>query len=123
MLGDQCEQRGKNSTSRNRTIQIFAALHTRVPEGPVNKICAGDLAILFYGIHAAVLKPSVGTIQIDGTTVLLGSLGKQTELYMVDVRGSNQRTLQGATLHQCSKQAQLKPSTKRIASPLRLFQH
>ena len=58
-----------------------------IPLLSVNKICAGDLAVLFYGTEAAVFKPSVKSIKIDGTPILLGALDKHTELYMVDVHG------------------------------------
>ena len=53
----------------------------------VNKLCAGDLAVLFYGDNATVFKPSHPTITLDGEAIMLGSLDKETELYMVDVEG------------------------------------
>ena len=66
-----------------------------VPLLSVNKICACNLGVLFYGTDATVFKPTNDTINIDGTPVLKGSLDKQTELYMVNVHGNDHATLPG----------------------------
>ena len=55
----------------------------------INELCAGDLAVLFHDSNATVFKPTHPTINIDGEPVLLGSLDKATELYMVDIHGNN----------------------------------
>ena len=59
-----------------------------VPLLSVNKLCAGDLAVLFHGPNATVYKPTHPTIPIDGESILLGSLDKSTELHMVDIADS-----------------------------------
>ena len=64
-----------------------------VPLLSVNNLCADDPAIIFHGPNAAVFKPTQPTITLDGEPVLLGSLGKSTELYMVDVHGQNNTNL------------------------------
>ena len=61
-----------------RDVNLFKEVS--VPLLSVNKICAGDLAVLFYGSEAAVFKPSVKTLKIDGAPILLGKLDKHTEL-------------------------------------------
>ena len=55
-----------------------------VPLLSINKLCAGDLAVLFHGSNAAIFKPTHSTITMDGELVLLGSLDKSIELCMVD---------------------------------------
>ena len=77
----------------SREAHLFKEIS--IPLLSVNKICAGDLAVLFYGAQATVFKPKENTIRIDGTPVLLGTLDKQTELYMVDVHSTPPCTIQG----------------------------
>lgn len=74
-----------------------------IPLLSVNKLCAGDLAVLFHGPTATVFKPSTNTVTIDGEPVMVGTLDKETELYMVQVNGTNNLTapykLHGGTSH------------------------
>ena len=51
----------------------------------VNKLCKGDLAVLFHGPKATVFKPAGPAVPVTGQTVMEGKLDQQTELYMVDV--------------------------------------
>ena len=57
-------------------------------------MCAGKLAVLFYGTEATVFKPNKKTIYIDGSAVLIGSLDKEKELYTVNVHGRSPSTFQ-----------------------------
>ena len=75
-----------------RKTHLFSEIN--VPLLSVNKLCAGDLAVLFHGPNATVFKPTQPTISIDGEPVLHGTLDKTTELYMVDIAGSNPCKLQ-----------------------------
>ena len=70
-----------------RKAHLFSEIN--VPLLSVNKLCAGDLAVLFHGPNATVFKPSTSTILIDGEPVPCGSLDKQTELHMVEIAGSS----------------------------------
>ena len=77
-----------------------------IPLLSVKKMCAGDLAVLFYGREATVFKPAKNTIHIDGTPVLLGSLDKKTELYTVNVHGGPLHILRGGnTVHDINNTA------------------
>ena len=58
-----------------------------------------------------VFKPKENTIRIDGTPVLLGTLDKQTELYMVDVHSTPPCTIQGGNNSQA-----IRPSSQAIQS-------
>ena len=51
----------------------------------VNKLCKGDLAVLFQGEKATVFKPTAPRLTIPGEQVLEGKLDKATELCMVDI--------------------------------------
>merc|ERR1712197_212840 len=70
-----------------RQTHLFKEIN--IPLLSVNKLCAGDLAVLFHGPNATVFKPTQSTITIDGEPVLYGTLDKTTELYMVDIAGSS----------------------------------
>merc|ERR1712025_661378 len=82
---DQLNEPGLPDVSRE--AHLFKEIS--VPLLSVNKLCAGDLAVLFHGPNATVFKPSHPTISIDGEPILLGTLDKTTELYMVDIAGSS----------------------------------
>ena len=45
----------------------------------VNKLCKGNLAVLFQGNKATVFQPSTPQIPIHGKRVLEGKLDKETE--------------------------------------------
>ena len=82
-----------------RRTHLFKEIN--VPLLSVNKLCAGDLAVLFYGPNATVFKPTQPTIFIDGEPVLYGTLDKTTELYLVDIAtGSTPSKLQGGEHYQ-----------------------
>ena len=68
-----------------RTTHLFNEIN--VPLLSVNKLCAGDLAVLFHGPNATVFKPTQPAISIDGEPILHGTLDKTNELYMVDIAG------------------------------------
>ena len=74
-------------------ILVAAIDEITIPSLSVNKLCAGDLAVLFCGPHAAAFKPHQQIIQVDGEPALLGSMYKQTELHVVDVHGTSTSTL------------------------------
>ena len=40
-----------------------------VPLPFVNKLCAEELAVMFYSLHATVLKPNQVTIKLDSACV------------------------------------------------------
>ena len=44
------------------------------PSLSVNKLCKGDLAVLFHGPKATVFKPSTPEVSIKGTTIMEGQL-------------------------------------------------
>ena len=69
-----------------RKVHLFNEIS--IPLLSVNKLCASDLAVLFHGPNATVFKPSNQTITLDGEPVMIGTLDKATELYMVDVHGT-----------------------------------
>ena len=69
----------------------------------VNKLCKGDLAVLFQGDKATVFKPTTPQLPIQGKQVLEGKLDKATELHMVDIPTNNPCKLRGGTNH--AKQA------------------
>ena len=60
-----------------------------VPFLSVNNLCKGNLAVLFNGPKATVFKPDRSNLPIPGETVLEGHLDNQSELYMVDIHGTN----------------------------------
>ena len=70
-----------------RDTHLFKEIN--IPLLSVNKLCAGDLAVLFHGPNATVFKPTQSTISIDGEPILFGTLDKSTELYMVDIAGND----------------------------------
>ena len=51
----------------------------------VNKLCQGNLAVLFHGPKATVFKPSNPMVPINGPTIMEGKLDKETELHMVNI--------------------------------------
>ena len=51
----------------------------------VNKLCKGDLAVLFQGEKATVFQPATTQLAIPGKQTLEGKLDKATELHMVDI--------------------------------------
>ena len=75
----------------SREVHLFNEIS--IPLLSVNKLCAGDLAVLFHGPTATVFKPHSDTVTIDGEPIMVGSLDKATELYMVQVNAPSK--LQG----------------------------
>ena len=65
----------------------------------VNKLCKGDLAVLFQGERATVFEPSTTPLVIPGKQILEGKLDKTTELYMVDIPTNNPCKFPGGTNH------------------------
>ena len=65
----------------------------------VNKLCKGDLAVLFQGETATVFKPSAPQLPIPETKILEGKLDKTTELYMVDIPTNNPYKFPGGMNH------------------------
>ena len=70
-----------------RQTHLFKEIN--IPLLSVNKLCAGDLAVLFHGPNATVFKSTQSTISIDGEPILFGTLDKATELCMPDIAGSD----------------------------------
>ena len=77
----------------SREVHLFNEIS--VPLLSVNKLCADDLAVLFHGPTATVYKPHTDTVTIDGEPIMIGSLDKSTDLYMVQVNGNAPSKLQG----------------------------
>ena len=55
------------------------------PSLSVNKLCKGDLAVLFHGPRATVFKPATPEVPINGPTIMEGHLDQDAELHVVDV--------------------------------------
>ena len=64
----------------------------------VNKLCKGDLAVLFQGETATAFKPTA-PITIPGDQVLEGKLDMPTELCMVDIPSKHPCKFPGGINH------------------------
>ena len=87
----------------------------------VNKLCKGDLALLFQGEKATVFKPSAPQLTIPREQVLEGTLDKTTELHMVDVPTEHPCKFPGGMNHAKLATTQARQMTIRTV-PL-LMQH
>ena len=65
--------------------QVDKCNEITTPLPSVNKLCKGDLDVLFHGPKATVFKPSAPAAPIAGQTIMEGQLDSNAELHTVNV--------------------------------------
>lgn len=83
----------------NVSRQMDKCEETTTPLPLVNKLCKGDLAVLFQGERATVFEPSTPQLAVPGKQILKGKLDKTTERHMVDIPTHNPCKFLGGENH------------------------